>query len=805
MLLASILAQVFAQTLTTLARFNGSNGKWPEAGVTISGNTLYGTASQGGNLSLNSGDGYGAVFSLPLSGGSPTVLASFSFTNGANPYAGVTISGNTLYGTTNGGGPNGNNGYGTVFSLPLSGGIPKVLGAFTYSTGEWPDAGVTLNGSTLYGTTTYAGANNDGTVFSVPLSGGSPTVLTSFNFDNTQTGNGALTLVGNTLYGTAEQGGAYGDGVVFSVPTTGGSPTVLASFNGSNGDAPLGVTLIGNTLYGTTNVGGDLSLNNGYGVGVVFSVPLTGGSPTVLATFNGSNGQNPNAGLTLVGNTLYGTTTGGGAYGCGVVFSVPISGGGATVVASFNGSNGYGPNGGLAISSSTLYGTTWDDTVNSAGTVFALNIAPATIALSSGTSAMIIRGGTATLGMAVSNSPTSGYNLNYTLTAAVQSGSAALGTVTPASDSLAPGGSDSCSVAATSTTLGVTTISFTGSDPNSSNLSQTATATLTVMDHSNASLSSIANQTTQTINFGNVLRGAAIPSQTFAIYNRAANTSAAYTANLKLTGFSTRGDAALTTNLSTFGGLSAGGSNTFTASLNTANYTTSGLTTITMSGSQLADGSSLPGAGNNNNGGITVTLEANVGNATADMSNSQTSFGPALTAPVAQNGSYANLQSKAMATTGSGGYSMIGTSATILAGTNGSGSSQTVSMQWRTQTEAERTGPGLLGDVLDLSGMTFSGDQTSPFVLQMDFDANLLPGGAANEGLLASEGVADSGLAEPEYGHLGERRARQYRQQQRPFCRRRGMERRHDLGRLGYQHGQQYDLGGREPQQRLRQ
>ena len=82
---------------------------------------------------------------------------------------------------------------------------------------------------------------------------------------------------------------------------------------------------------------------------------------------------------------------------------------------------------------------------------------------------------------------------------------------------------------------------------------QTTTATLTVLDHSNASLSSTATQTTQTINFGNVLRGATIPSQCFSIYNRAANTSATYTANLKLTtGFTTTGDGALTTNLAPF-------------------------------------------------------------------------------------------------------------------------------------------------------------------------------------------------------------------------------------------------------------
>jgi autotransporter-associated beta strand protein len=109
-----------------------------------------------------------------------------------------------------------------------------------------------------------------------------------------------------------------------------------------------------------------------------------------------------------------------------------------------------------------------------------------------------------------------------------------------------------------------------------------AIASLTVFDHSNASLSSTATQTAQTIDFGNVLRGATIPSQSFTIYNLAANASAGYTANLKLTGFTMApdGDSAMTTNLATFGGLGAGSGNTFSVSLNTANYTTTGSGTV---------------------------------------------------------------------------------------------------------------------------------------------------------------------------------------------------------------------------------
>ena len=50
-----------------------------------------------------------------------------------------------------------------------------------------------------------------------------------------------------------EDGGANGDGTIFSIPVTGGTPTTLLSFNGTNGEYPFGsLTLSGSTLYGMT-------------------------------------------------------------------------------------------------------------------------------------------------------------------------------------------------------------------------------------------------------------------------------------------------------------------------------------------------------------------------------------------------------------------------------------------------------------------------------------------------------------------------------------------------------------------------
>ena len=323
-----------AQTLTTLASFSGSNGDYPQAGLTLSGNTLYGTTYSGGVY------GDGAVFSVPVSGGSPTVLASFGAGNGEYTYGGLTLSGSTLYGTTYNGG---SHDYGTVFSVPVSGGSPTVLASFNGSNGVLPEAGLTLSGGTLFGTTLEGGAYGEGTVFSVPVNGGSPTVVASFNGSDGDYPVAGVTLSadGSTLYGTTETGGAYGYGAVFSVPVSGGTPTLLASFNGTNGEDPYraGVTLSGSTLYGTTSQGG------AHNDGTVFSVPVSGGSPTVLASFNNTNGALPYAALTLSadGTTLYGTTTAGGAYGDGTVFSVPVSGGSPTVLASFNGSDGDYP------------------------------------------------------------------------------------------------------------------------------------------------------------------------------------------------------------------------------------------------------------------------------------------------------------------------------------------------------------------------------------------------------------------------------------------------------------------------------
>src|SRR5438552_1372277 len=114
-----------------------------------------------------------------------TVLHSFTATgassphtnsDGANPRAGLIISGNTLYGTANG---CGSSGFGTVFSLSTNGTGFTNLHSFTApsgtaatnSDGADPHAGLILSGHTLFGTASYGGSGGTGTVFAVNTNG----------------------------------------------------------------------------------------------------------------------------------------------------------------------------------------------------------------------------------------------------------------------------------------------------------------------------------------------------------------------------------------------------------------------------------------------------------------------------------------------------------------------------------------------------------------------------------------------------------------------------------------------------------
>jgi uncharacterized repeat protein (TIGR03803 family) len=215
-------------------RANGVKANDDESAITLYGVTL------SGGTNANGSSGFGTVFKVnDDSSGFQTlhVFSTQSGTNGYEPAGGVVLSGNTLYGTTSGGGKYGS---GTVFKMDTSGSNFMVLKSFsaygfgsginlTNSDGEAPEGDLILSGNTLYGTTLAGGTNGGGgVVYSINTNGGNFTLLHSFsalvdngtgtytNSDGGGTRSGLL-LSGNILYGTTPMGGPYGGGTVFAI------------------------------------------------------------------------------------------------------------------------------------------------------------------------------------------------------------------------------------------------------------------------------------------------------------------------------------------------------------------------------------------------------------------------------------------------------------------------------------------------------------------------------------------------------------------------------------------------------------
>ena len=146
-----------------------------------------------------------------------TLLHQFAggFGDGATPYAGLALSGNTLYGTTQSGG---SEGAGTIFSVNRDGSGYAVLHQFgsLYQTGtNYPNAGGAAPcarllpvGSYLYGTTYWGGSGGYGTVFKINTNGTEFTVLKEFSGPDGINPTAALTASGTTLYGTTWEGGS---------------------------------------------------------------------------------------------------------------------------------------------------------------------------------------------------------------------------------------------------------------------------------------------------------------------------------------------------------------------------------------------------------------------------------------------------------------------------------------------------------------------------------------------------------------------------------------------------------------------
>jgi uncharacterized repeat protein (TIGR03803 family) len=395
-------AQVFTvvksfSSLTSL-NYTNSDGAEPLAGLVLSGSTLYGTASTGGDGGGIYGSG--TIFKLNTDGTGYTVLKTFpgapggSNQDGTIPQGDLLVDGGTIYGSTSNGG---SNELGTIFRINTDGTDFTVLkqGALNYDAGYF--SGLILDNSILYGVSYSGGIYTNGSVFRMNTNGSDYYIIKSFSISATNE-SGAFTnsdgtgpqsklvLTNGVLYGTTVSGGMSGRGTVFKVNTNGNNFTVLKNFPGlsaisprtnSEGASPMaGLVLSGNVLYGTTWLGGTSAL------GTVFKLNTDGGNFTVLKHFSVPDGATPFAGLVLNGSTLYGTTRSGGNATNGVIFKLHTDGSGYAVFKNFpqsigsTNSDGKNPQADLVFAGGTLYGTARSGGTSAEGTIFKLDLRP---------------------------------------------------------------------------------------------------------------------------------------------------------------------------------------------------------------------------------------------------------------------------------------------------------------------------------------------------------------------------------------------------------------------------------------------
>ena len=386
-----------AQTVTTLASFNGTDGAGPSAAlIQATDGNLYGTAYVGG------ANYYGTVFKITPSG---TLTTLYSFcsqsgcTDGAYPSGALVQSTNgDFYGTTQNGGASDycGAGSGTIFKITPSGTL-TTLYSFCSRTnctdGGNPSAALVqaANGD-FYGTTYEGGVHCNafgcGTVFKITPSGTLTTIYSFCPQSGCPDGEGEhpearlVQATNGDFYGTTAFGGAHRRGTVFKITPSG---TLMTLYNfcprsgcpdGLHPSAEL-VQAANGDLYGTTSEGG------ANGLGTVFKITPSGTLTTLYSFcsqgFPCTDGYGPSGLVQATNGDFYGTTGLGGANNDGTVFEITPSGTLTTLYSFCSQSgcpDGQSPNAGLVqATNGDLYGTTLNGGgANNDGTVFSLSV-----------------------------------------------------------------------------------------------------------------------------------------------------------------------------------------------------------------------------------------------------------------------------------------------------------------------------------------------------------------------------------------------------------------------------------------------
>ncbi len=386
-----------AQTLTTLASFNGPKIPEPNVLIQATDGNFYGTTASGGLgvcTSFGLDDGCGTIFKI-TPGGELTTLYNFGLISpdGNHPTGLIQATDGDFYGTTSQGGTMNS---GTIFRI-TPGGTLTTLYSFGEDSGSagYPAGLIQASDGNFYGTT-----SNTSTVFRFTLPG-ALTVLHVFEGpDGSLPTAGLIEAADGSFYGTTQYGGAgicpsaaandSGCGTIFKI-TPAGILTTLYSFNVTDGANPSTglVRATDGNFYGTTDTGGTgecQNKNNGFsnnGCGTIFKI-TPGGTLTTLYNFGAVVTDSIlTQGVRLVQATdgdFYGTTFYGGSnrcgsgigLGCGTIFKITPGGMFATLY-DFGVSplDGLGPSAWMIqAADGNFYGTTVSGGVNQLGTIF---------------------------------------------------------------------------------------------------------------------------------------------------------------------------------------------------------------------------------------------------------------------------------------------------------------------------------------------------------------------------------------------------------------------------------------------------
>ncbi len=271
--------------------------------------SLYGTTQFGGILTFPYYSGIGTLFKLNTDGSGFVPLHEFTgisapyYTNsdGNGPGAGLTLVGNTLYGTAPYGGIYG---YGTVFKIDTDGNNFAAIHHFNVTDGNSPNAELLPAGNTLYGV--VYGGSGDGFLFTINTGNNEFASLYAFpaGVFGYSAPNGELFLAGGTVLGTSHNASKYGPGTpgtVFEINTNasgfaaiypfalGGDKPDL-TFTNTDGGFPLaGLVVDGSTAYGAAGSGGTNGLGTIYRLDIPAVLSIAPAGTNVLVTWPSLN------------------------------------------------------------------------------------------------------------------------------------------------------------------------------------------------------------------------------------------------------------------------------------------------------------------------------------------------------------------------------------------------------------------------------------------------------------------------------------------------------------------------------------